>query len=306
MTYNSGSLSVYTDGSLKDLGTVGCKTGTAAFFKNINLSLEVGVSGLMSSTMAKLQAIALALECVSVSSSVYLFLDSQFALNACKLELGLNLRISWHKVKSHFGVLGNKHTNVITGAAFFFMADDGVISGNSRHFVCNIYYSVCHACWEVGSGFKFLIGSLISKIDWLCSSLVWHSDSHMATGFTSRLLANIYTYFIKALHHQLLVAIWKCLYSRLYLSVLCLYCGDIEVSDYVFSCRIDGSKVVSGLSHFFSGVLQLLSSCSSNSLYCEAVFVFYDPKVAGLKVVKFVQSFGLAFRNDVWSVHAKH
>ncbi|KAG9287379.1 hypothetical protein G9A89_023751 [Geosiphon pyriformis] len=50
----SGSLSVYMDKSLKDLGTVGCKAGAAAFFEDINLGLGIGVSGLMSSTMVEL------------------------------------------------------------------------------------------------------------------------------------------------------------------------------------------------------------------------------------------------------------
>ncbi|KAG9300878.1 hypothetical protein G9A89_015334 [Geosiphon pyriformis] len=119
----SGSLSVYTNGSLKNLGTVGCKASTAAFFKDINLGLEVGVLGLMLSTMAKLQAIVLALECVPLFSSVHLFLDSQSALDAYKSELNLvyfdfynqcwikcwhivnvicnkNLRVNWHKMNA--------------------------------------------------------------------------------------------------------------------------------------------------------------------------------------------------------------
>ncbi|KAG9287941.1 hypothetical protein G9A89_017536 [Geosiphon pyriformis] len=82
-------ISVYTDGSLKNLGTAGCKAGAAAFFEDIGLGLNIGISGLMSSTLAELQAIALALECVLLSSSVYLFSDSQSVLNVCKTKLGL-------------------------------------------------------------------------------------------------------------------------------------------------------------------------------------------------------------------------
>ncbi|KAG9290550.1 hypothetical protein G9A89_020920 [Geosiphon pyriformis] len=205
---SSDNLSVYTDESLKNLGTAGCKAGTAVFFENISLGLGIGVLGLMSSTMVELQAIALVLECISMSNSVHLFSNSQSVLDACKLELGLmcsdfcnkcwvkcqhivnviyskNLRISWHKVKSYSGISGNKHVNVIANAATlscwyfplclderFIVADDSVIFGNSRHFVCDIYCSVCHACWEIGSGSKFLMNSLILEVDWLCSSLV--------------------------------------------------------------------------------------------------------------------------------------
>ncbi|KAG9293159.1 hypothetical protein G9A89_010496 [Geosiphon pyriformis] len=85
----SGSLFVYTDKSLKDLRTVGYKAGAATFFEDINLGLGVGVLDLMLSTMTELQVIVLALECVSLSSSVHLFLNSQSALNTCKSELGL-------------------------------------------------------------------------------------------------------------------------------------------------------------------------------------------------------------------------
>ncbi|KAG9286676.1 hypothetical protein G9A89_012226 [Geosiphon pyriformis] len=281
-----------------ELGTVGCKVSTAAFFENINLGLGVDISGLMLLAMAELQAIVLALECVSVSSSVHLFSDSQSALDACKLELSL-MCSDFHN--NHSGILGNEQTDVIAGAAFFsswclsshldehfIVADNSVVSDNSRHFVHDIYCSICCTCWEIGFGSKFLI-------------------------FTSRLLANTYTYYMKALHYRLLVAVQKRLYNRFYSSVLCLYCGNVEVSDYVFSS-------VSGFSHSFSGVLQLLSFCGSDSpvfmalckgfvfsgWYHKAVSVFYNSKIACLEVVKFVCSFGLAFREDVWSVYAKH
>ncbi|KAG9293573.1 hypothetical protein G9A89_005576 [Geosiphon pyriformis] len=177
----SSSLSVYTDKSLKDLGTVGCKAGAATFFKNIDLDLGIGILGLMLSTMVELQAIVLVLKCVFLSSSVYLFSDNQFALDACKLKLGL----IWHKVKDHSGVLENKHANVIAGAAslsgwrfssrldkHFIVADGSVVSGNSRHFVCNVYCLVCHAHWEVDSNSKFLTSNLLFEVNWLHLLLV--------------------------------------------------------------------------------------------------------------------------------------
>ncbi|KAG9295800.1 hypothetical protein G9A89_009029 [Geosiphon pyriformis] len=297
----TGCLSVYMDGSLRNLGMVGCKAGTTAFFEDIGLSLGIGMSDLMLFTLAELQAIALALECVPPFSLVHLFSDNQSVLDVYKLELGLlhpdfcsqcwvecqhivnlihrkNLRVSWHKVKGHSGIEGNEQADVIAGSdslsswflpprldEHFLVADGVVISGNSRCF---------------------------------------HLDLHMAAGFTSRVSANVRTYFIKALHHQLPVAVHKRLYNRFYSSVLCLYC----------------SEALSGLSHSSSSVLCLLSSCVSGSLvsaalhkgfvfndwFCEAVFVFHDPKVAGSKVVKFMHSLGLAFRNNIWLVRAKH
>ncbi|KAG9298021.1 hypothetical protein G9A89_018849 [Geosiphon pyriformis] len=50
------------DGSLSSLETLDMKAGIVVFFKNIGLSLGVEVSDLMSSTMTKLQAVALLLD----------------------------------------------------------------------------------------------------------------------------------------------------------------------------------------------------------------------------------------------------
>ncbi|KAG9289440.1 hypothetical protein G9A89_008001 [Geosiphon pyriformis] len=179
------SLSVYTDGSLSNLGTVGCRTGTTVFFKDIDLSLDVSVLGLISFTLAELQAIVLALECVSLLSSVKLFSDSQSALDVCKSELGLvcsdfcnqywveryhivnviynkNLKISWHKVKSHFGILGNKCANMIAGDASlsgwyfshyldekFIVVDSSVAGSEIVKFVCSLSLNFRSDVWLV-------------------------------------------------------------------------------------------------------------------------------------------------------------
>ncbi|KAG9306310.1 hypothetical protein G9A89_018193 [Geosiphon pyriformis] len=358
----ASSLSVYTDGSLSGLGTVGCRAGAAVFFEDIGLGLGVRILGLMSFTLAELQAVALALECVPPLSSVCLFSDSQSALDACRSELDLvcpnfynqcwvecrhivnvihskKLRVSFRKVKSHSGVSGNERADVIAGAAslsnwylpprlseHFLAADGDVVSGNSRHFVRDIYHFICRAQWEVGSGSGVLVGSLSSEVDWSRLSLVWHPNLHMAAGFTSRYSSSVCTYFMKSLHHRLPVAVQKRLYDKRYPSVLCLYCGEVEVSDHVFSCKVDESvwrqllnshvgswKALSGSFHSFSGILQLLSSSVSdssvsmalfkgfifNGWFSKAVSIFHDPKIAVLEIVKFVRSLGLAFRKDV-------
>ncbi|KAG9287260.1 hypothetical protein G9A89_008890 [Geosiphon pyriformis] len=154
----ASSLSVYTDGSLSNLGTASCKAGAAAYFEDIGLGLGVCVLGLMLSTLGKLQAIALLCS---------IFLDSQSALDTCKLELSLACsdfcnqywvkchHIVNHKVKGHSGVSGNECANVIAGAAslsnwhfsfhldeHFLIANGGIVSGNSRYFVHDIYHSV--------------------------------------------------------------------------------------------------------------------------------------------------------------------
>ncbi|KAG9290770.1 hypothetical protein G9A89_011733 [Geosiphon pyriformis] len=298
------SLLVYTDGFLSNLGTVSCRAGTAAFFKDIDLDLGIGVSGLMSSTLVKF--------------SVKLFSDSQSALDAFECHhivnviCSKNLRVSWHKVKDHSGISGNDWYLPSCLSKCFIMADGGVVSGNSKHFIHNIYHSVCYACWEIGSGSKFLKNDLLFDVDWVHSSLVWHSNLHMAT-------PNTYMYFMKALHHHLPVVIQKRLYSRLYSSVLYLYCGKVKVSDHVFFCKIDKSAL-SGFAYSFLCVLQLLSLCSLSfsvfmalfksfvfdDWFCKAVSIFYNSKVTSIKVVKFVHSISMAFRNNIWLIYTKH
>ncbi|KAG9294653.1 hypothetical protein G9A89_008132 [Geosiphon pyriformis] len=200
-------------------------------------------------------------------------------------------RVNWHKVKGHSGVKGNKQADVIASSdslsswflpfrldEHFLVADGVVVSGNSRHFVQDVFHSISHARWKIDLGVKFLGSDLAFEIDWLHSSLVWHLDLHMATGFTSKILANLLDSHVKS---------WKTL---------------------------------SGLSHSSSSVLHLLLSCVSdssvlaalhkgfvfNDWFCETVLVFHDSKMAGSKVVEFACSLGLAFRDDIWLVYAKH
>ncbi|KAG9305299.1 hypothetical protein G9A89_007794, partial [Geosiphon pyriformis] len=274
---NSNHLSVYTDGSLCWLETRDMKAGAAVFFKDINLGLDVSVSGLVSSTLAKLQAIALALECVSSLSSVDLFLDSQAALDVCVSESVLFhpdfrnrcwiecrhianiihhkwLDINWVKVKGHSSIMGNEHTDKFAKAAafsdfclplsideWFLKAGGTIVFGNSRHFVHDVFQLVHCVGWEVDSGFRVILCNLRSDVDWFRSSLVWHPNSHLAAGFTSKHTADCRTYFMKALYHQFPVAVCKHLYDRCYPSMICLYCGDVEISDHVFSYPSDAS-----------------------------------------------------------------
>ncbi|KAG9302612.1 hypothetical protein G9A89_007316 [Geosiphon pyriformis] len=325
---SAGSLSVYTDGFLRDLGTIQKKADAAVFFENIGF----GYKDLW------FVAIALALECVLPLSLVCLHSDNQTVLDACKSELYLicldfciqcwvkhqhivniiyckNLRVKWIKMKNYSGVIGNNCADAFAAVAFnfdwhlpfhlkiyCFLASGDLVSSNSRHF---------------SSAF-----------------LIWHLDLHMAAGFTSKLSAGLHTYFMKALHHQLSVAVWKHLYFKHYPSVLCLFYNDVKVSNHVFSCEIDFSthcqllstyaaswELISGLSCSSSCVSQLLSSCASNVSIFTAIFkdfvfdnwfqeadcglcVFSQSQFQGLHLVKLsagiIRLLGIA---DAFGVH---
>ncbi|KAG9300292.1 hypothetical protein G9A89_011365 [Geosiphon pyriformis] len=314
-------LSVYTDGSLSGLGTVGMKAGAAVFFKDIDSGLGV--------------------KCVPFFHLVDLFSDSQTALDTCKSESLL----AQPDFKNHC-VSGNDRADLLAGVAassswwlphrvseWFLKAGDSAIFSNSRHFVRNIFRSIHRVRWEVGSSFRVLVDSLQGDVDWTRSVLVWHPDFHMAAGFTSLCTAGFRTYFMKALHHRLPVAMCKHLYDRLYSSIVCLFCGNVKISDHVFSCSFDVIghehlmntyvavwEACSGLSHFSLCVSQLLSTCASNCVvgvalckefvfnnwYCESVSVFKDPRVAACNMVSFVHEFCAAFWDEIWLVHVRH
>ncbi|KAG9287136.1 hypothetical protein G9A89_001030 [Geosiphon pyriformis] len=313
---SAGCILVYTDSSLSGLGS-----GAAVFFDDINMSIGVKVLGLMSFMLTELQVIALALECILVSSSVSLFSDSQTVLDACRSELSVScsdfrnhcwverhhianlvcskrLKIIWHKVKGHSGNFGNNHADELAGHAVFsnlilslqlnkryILAGGDIVSGNSRHFVCNVFHSIHCLYWEYGSGTIVVTQDLLADINWWRSASVWHPNSHMAVGPTSKHTAGICTYFMKALHHRLPVTVRKHLYDRGYPSVICLFCSCVEVSDHVFSCKADAAthihllrnyamiwENISGLRHSTSSVLQFLFSCILNTLFCIALY----------------------------------
>ncbi|KAG9304185.1 hypothetical protein G9A89_019747 [Geosiphon pyriformis] len=337
---NVGYLSIYIDRSLSDLGTVDMKAGAAVFFENIGMGLGVGVSGLMFSILMELKTIALALKCIPFSHSIDLFSNSQTALDACKLKIKLvcldfrnqcwiehhhivniichkNLRVNWCKIKKHSRVSDNEWADKLARTAALFgwhlsysvnkrylRGGGETIFGNSRHF-------------KISCGTGVVAGSLHTNIDW----------------FRSSLTASFRTYFIKTLHHRLPVTMYKWLYDKHYPSVMCLFCGDVEVSDHVFSYPFDADghaqlldayvavwNVHSGLAHSSSGVSQLLSTCVFNvsvstALYKGFVFknwfrksvsVFKDSRIASQNIVVFVREFSLAFWEDIWLVHAKH
>ncbi|KAG9290693.1 hypothetical protein G9A89_011656 [Geosiphon pyriformis] len=261
LTIDAAHLSVYTDGSLSGLGIIDVKAGAAVFFEDINLGLGVGVSGLVSSIMMELQAIALALKCIPSSHLIDLFSDSQATLdaygskfllihldfrNCCWIEYHYiatvihrkNLDVNWVKIKGYLSVSDNEHADAL--------AKDTALSA-----WCLSYL--------VSERFLYTRDAAVS---------VWHTDSHLASGFTSIRTTSCRTYFMKALHFWLPVTVPKRLYDRRYSSVVCLFCGDIEISDHVFlclhnatghACLLDAHalawEILSGLFHSSSCVL---------------------------------------------------
>ncbi|KAG9300451.1 hypothetical protein G9A89_010076 [Geosiphon pyriformis] len=114
---------------------------------------------------------------------------------------------------------------------------------------------------------------------------------------------------------------------------MCLFCGNVEISDHVFSCPFNAGnraqlmntyasvwKMCSGLFHSTSCVSQSLSACTSNTVvgaaickgfvfnewYCESFSVFKDSKMAAQNIVAFMHNFCLAFRDNIWLVRVKH
>ncbi|KAG9295055.1 hypothetical protein G9A89_017849 [Geosiphon pyriformis] len=264
--------SIFTDGSLKNFGHADVASGVAAYFSAIDLSIGVRVHGLLSSTMAKLQAIALFLKCVLSSCTVVVHTNSQMAINTCISEMSLsapnfcsscwlekrqifnlihkkNFFVWWVKVKEHSGIFGNvKADAAVDDAAFFYLS-----------LPVNLYRSVCCAQWEAGLGCNVISEMLIKTVDW---------------GATAKKSSCLCTYLMKAVHRQLSVAVRKRLYDRFYSGVLCLLCHEI-CGEVLAVASVDW--------------LSMVGSCGSLPSACaEAVGIFDDRKEAIGAVVGFV------------------
>ncbi|KAG9286519.1 hypothetical protein G9A89_014685 [Geosiphon pyriformis] len=330
---NTAHLFVYTDESLSNLGTPDMMAGAALFFENIDLGLSIKISGLVSSMMAKLQAIALALKCIPSSYSVDLFLDNQAVLNACRSKSMLahldfrnqywvkhhyiinvicckNLDVNWVKVKDYSGISSNKHTDVFVRAAAFF-------DWHLPHIINEHFFKAGGTIvFEVGSGSQIMVDSLHADIDWSRSSLVWHSDSYLAAGFISAHTTGLWSYFMKMLYYYLPVAVHKQLYNKCYPSVVCLFCGNVKISDHVFSCFFDAVGCAQLIEHHAfllytctSDVVVSTALCKGfvfNKWYQKSLSVFKDFKIVAQSIVSFVHKFCLAFRDDIWLMQAEH
>ncbi|KAG9286665.1 hypothetical protein G9A89_012215 [Geosiphon pyriformis] len=221
-----------------------------------------------------------------------------------------NLDVNWVKVKGHSGVSGNERANALAkDPAFsawhlphlvsehFLCAGSTVVFGNSRYFVCDVFQLVHRACWEVGVGSYVVDDSLRADINWSKSSMVWHPNSHLASSFTNMHMVGCCTYFMKALHHRLPVAVHKRLYDRRYPNVVYAVGRVHLLGTYALAW-----EALSGLSCSSSCVLQALASCVSeigvgvalckgfvfDKWFHESVLVFKDSKKGTKKIVSFV------------------
>ncbi|KAG9298233.1 hypothetical protein G9A89_002721 [Geosiphon pyriformis] len=237
----------------------------------------------------------------------------------CKKDLS----VYWVKVKEHSGVVGNvKADAAIRDAVFsrlslpigvqecFLVAENTPVSGNTCHFVWDLYKSVCRVQWEAGLGHDVIPGVLIKTMDWDATVKMWHPDSHMLAGFTIR----------------------KRLYDNLYPGVLCLLCHEMELPDHVFTCSHDMEVCkevlvtvcsdwlsivgLCGLSFF--AVLQSLSQCSLDiGLYLvlckefvlrewceEAVGILNGKKKTVGAVVGFVERLVELHHSKAWLVRS--
>ncbi|KAG9296926.1 hypothetical protein G9A89_006881 [Geosiphon pyriformis] len=220
----SGSFEVFTDGFLREAGFAGVASGAAAYFLVLDLGVGVSVHGLVSFTMAKLQTITLSLKCIPSSSTVFMHLDTEMC----------------------------EH---------FLVTEDTSVSGNAHHFIRDIFWSVCHACWEAGLGRNVIPQELISCVNWAATT--------------------------KAVHRWLPVVVRKKMYNKCYPGVLCLLCDKMEFSDHAFTCAHDigvYDEVLVKASAYWS----LLSG--NFILFVSAIFTFEDKKKVDAQVVDFVKS----------------
>ncbi|KAG9299223.1 hypothetical protein G9A89_013871 [Geosiphon pyriformis] len=155
---------------------------------------------------------------------------------------------------------------------------------------------------------------------------VWHPDSHMLSGFTSQASTVLCTYLMKVVHRKLPVAICKRLYDKCYPGVLCLMCGDVELSDYAAACtdillgRIALWKsLLVGCSPASSPMLHtLLAGCHDLGAYMrlckgfvlrnwvnKATVHFKDCNRAFLVMADFVRCLAEKHQCGLWLIRAK-
>ncbi|KAG9287587.1 hypothetical protein G9A89_019648 [Geosiphon pyriformis] len=228
---NSGldSITVYTDGSVKNLGLLCACGDTTAYFPNIDTSVRVKVDRLLSLILVEMQTIILVFECVSVSQLIE--------------------KEHIHCVKNHSGVVENKHANfyadtAVTSKFFllfvvfycFLVVKSRLVSGNAHYVAKKLFNSVYSVGWEarcVGNIISVDLSICFDKARIFC---VWHPDGKIRSGYTSTASATLQLYFMKMLHHCLPVAKRKKIYN---LSVACIQCDLVEDFDHVFFCSHD-------------------------------------------------------------------
>ncbi|KAG9284141.1 hypothetical protein G9A89_022915 [Geosiphon pyriformis] len=290
----SGSFKVFMDGSLRNAGSAEVTCGAAAYFLVLDKSISITVRGLLSSTIAKLQTVALSLVCVFSSSTVVLYLDSQAAIDVCVSKMFLATSDfhnqcwleKWHifnlvrdkDLSDYSEIPENVEADLAAGAAsgspfslfanmreHFLVAENVAISGNIHYFVRNIFQSICY---------------------WVVTAKVWHPDSYMLAGFTSHKSSMLRTYLMKAVHKKLPVVVG--------------IHGEILAETSAHWLVLAGGSLTSAM---------LLYSlvCKEFVLrewFEEACSVFEDRKVAAAQIVDYVRFVVRLHRAKVWLVRS--
>ncbi|KAG9302258.1 hypothetical protein G9A89_008749 [Geosiphon pyriformis] len=222
-----GSVTIYTDSSVKNLGLLGVCGGAAVYFSDVNTGVEVKIDGLLSSTLVKLQAIVLVLECVLAYWSINLFTDSQALLDLCNSDSGVSgldfCDKCWIKKE------------------YICHVESRPVFGNAYHVAKKLFNAVHSVGWKAKYIGSFVSANLYDCFDKTRTFCVWHPDGKIKFDYTSTVLATLWLYFIKVLHYCLSVAKRKKMYNLNYPSIAYIWCGLVENSDHVFSCTHDAN-----------------------------------------------------------------
>ncbi|KAG9297346.1 hypothetical protein G9A89_004008 [Geosiphon pyriformis] len=220
------------------------------------------------------------------------------------------------EIKGHAGIAGNVLADVL--------AEQAVYSGVSLQ---------SGLIWEVGPSQEIVSCLFGLVVDWNSSTLVWHPDSHMLSGSTCRATAALRTYFMKAVHFRLPVAVRKRLYNKDYPGVSCLFCDNVELPDHGFTCVKDASVQSDILDDFGDLWKTLMGSnlLSSSfvlrdlflevfdvrlySVFCkgfvlkswmdEATVSLDDKKKVAVVVVDFIHYLAKNYRTNLWLFRTK-
>ncbi|KAG9293874.1 hypothetical protein G9A89_019212 [Geosiphon pyriformis] len=171
LAFECESVEVYTDGSVKGLGSISACGGTATYFSNANASISVKIFGLLSSTLVELQPITLVLKCMSVSNIVELFTDSQTLLDICKFDVDMS-------VKGHSSIVENKQADFFANTAVFsesvlpldmpycfFRVEDRSVSRNTHYFIKNLFDAINFVSWDSRCGASIVEIGVAGEID---------------------------------------------------------------------------------------------------------------------------------------------
>ncbi|KAG9301545.1 hypothetical protein G9A89_008397 [Geosiphon pyriformis] len=215
LAFKHGSIDVYTDGSVRSLELISVCGGTAAYFLNADVSVDMKVLGLLSSILMKLQAIILALKCVKKHSNIIENEQADFFANAAVFS---------------------KSTLPLSISYCFFRVENRSVFGNAYHFTRSLFNTINFVSWESKCSAGIIDVGVASKIDAVKFFGIWHSNDKIHSSFTSSSLVSLQSYLMKTLYCHLLVAIKKRLYNPKYFSMACIRYGMAEDSDYLFLC----------------------------------------------------------------------